>query len=530
MKKALSIVLTVSVLLTLILTIQLPAAASYEFHDFSYGNYSCFVLEDDTVSIVEYNGTASNLIIPSKIKGYTVKEIGDGAFDDPQRKSTLKSVTIPNTVETIGEQAFGFCTNLKKITIPDSVQRIGKYAFTGTAWYNSQPNGVVYAGKVAYTYKGDCPASVTLKNGTVGIAELAFYNCRSLKKISIPNSVKNVGKSAFENTAWYNSRPNGVVYAGKVAYKYKGTCPASVTLKNGTVGIANSAFYKCKALKSINLGNAVVWIEDEAFDCCKSLRSVILSDTVKWIGDFAFSGCPSLKSITIPRSVQIISSGLGESYSFSGDVTKTKNFVIYGYKGSVAQKYAKYYGIKFLEADKLSSPKITKIENTAKGATLTYDKVPGAVKYRVFMKNNGKWSSLGVTTGTSFIHNTAKSGTKYTYTVRCVSANGKAFSSGYNTVGWTNTFIAMPAAPTLKNTKNGVQVKWKKSVGAAKYRVFRKTGSGKWTKLIDTTKLSVLDKTAKKGKTYTYTVRCITKSGKAYTSAYVAKGSTIRRT
>ena len=525
MKKALSIVLTVSVLLTLILTVQLPAAASLnDVGFFDYGDYSCCVLEDDTVRIY-YEGTASNLRIPSKIKGYTVKEIGECAFSS---NSTLKSVTIPDTVETIKEQAFGFCNKLKKITIPNSVQRIEKYAFTGTAWYNSQPNGVVYAGKVAYTYKGVCPTSVTLKKGTVGIAEMAFYNCRSLKKISIPNSVNNVGWNAFENTAWYNSQPNGVVYAGKVAYKYKGTCPAFVKLKNGTVGISKLAFDECKTLKSIDFGNAVVRIEDEAFDGCKSLRSVILSDTVKWIGGFAFSGCPSLKSITIPRSVQIISSGLGESYSFSGDVTKTKNFVIYGYKGSVAQKYAKYYGIKFLEADKLSSPKITKIENTAKGAKLTYGKVPGAVKYRVFMKNNGKWSSLGVTTGTSFIHNTAKSGTKYTYTVRCISAAGKAFTSSYNADGWKNTFIATPPAPTLKNIKSGVLVSWKKSPGAAKYRVFRKTGSGKWTKLIDTTKLSALDKTAKKGKTYTYTVRCITKNGKAYTSAYVVKGKTIR--
>ena len=80
----------------------------------------------------------------------------------------------------------------------------------------------------------------------------------------------------------------------------------------------------------------------------------------------------------------------------------------------------------------------------------------------------------------------------------------------------------------LKNTKAGVSISWKKSAGAVKYRIFRKTGSGKWAKLADTAKTSIVDKTAKNGKTYSYTIRCISKDGKKYTSGYNAKGSTIK--
>jgi fibronectin type 3 domain-containing protein len=74
-----------------------------------------------------------------------------------------------------------------------------------------------------------------------------------------------------------------------------------------------------------------------------------------------------------------------------------------------------------------------------------------------------------------------------------------------------------------------VKLTWKKSAGAAKYRVLRKTGKGKWVKVGDTTKLTFVDKKAKKGVKYTYTVRCVTKNGKSFTSGYNTKGLSIKR-
>lgn len=176
----------------------------------------------------------------------------------------------------------------------------------------------------------------------------------------------------------------------------------------------------------------------------------------------------------------------------------------------------------------LALPKVKKLSNTASGVKLTWGKVNGAVRYRVFVKSGSTWKKLGDTTATSFTHKGAKSGKQYTYTVRCVSADGKVFRSSYNSKGWTTKFVATPAPPALKNTKSGVQVSWKKIAGAAKYRVFRKVGSNSWVKLTDTAKLSFLDKTARKGVTYTYTIRCVTSNGKSFTSAYNTKGRSIR--
>ena len=79
------------------------------------------------------------------------------------------------------------------------------------------------------------------------IGAYAFYNCSDLTSITIPNSVTSIGGGAFIGTAWYDSQPDGLVYAGKVACTYKGTMPAntSVVLKEGTLGIASQAFYSC---------------------------------------------------------------------------------------------------------------------------------------------------------------------------------------------------------------------------------------------------------------------------------------------
>jgi len=96
--------------------------------------------------------------------------------------------------------AFENCKTLAVITIPDSVTRIGVDAFSGTTWLNNQPDGLVYAGKIALTYKGTMPTntSIILLDGTKGIAESAFFVKDNLTSITIPNSVTSIGYGAFE--------------------------------------------------------------------------------------------------------------------------------------------------------------------------------------------------------------------------------------------------------------------------------------------------------------------------------------------
>ena len=126
----------------------------------------------------------------------SITSIGNEAF---QACTGLTSVTIPGSVTSIGDRTFQGCTGLTSVTIPGSVTSIGKYAFDGTAWYKNQPEGLVYAGLVAYKYKGTMPAgtTVTIKEGTKGIANGAFQYCSGLTSVDIPSSVIIIGNSAF---------------------------------------------------------------------------------------------------------------------------------------------------------------------------------------------------------------------------------------------------------------------------------------------------------------------------------------------
>jgi len=270
-------------------------------------NIKTLVIQDGVTSIgsCAFHGckNLTSITIPE-----SVTTIGWEAFSGC---SNLSSITIPSGVTKIETSVFSGCGGLTSITIPESVTSIGKWAFENTAWYNNQPDGIVYAGNVLYKYKGTMPGNTVINNikeGTVSIAGAAFQSCYGLTSITIPSSVTSIGYSAFENTAWYNNQPNGIVYAGNVLYKYKGTMPENtiIDVKDGTVGIADAAFRECTGLTSITFPNSVTSIESGAFYDCSSLTSISFPNSLINIGAEAFSECIGLTSITIPNSVRSI--------------------------------------------------------------------------------------------------------------------------------------------------------------------------------------------------------------------------------
>ncbi len=110
-----------------------------------------------------------------------------------------REVIFPSSVTNITYHSFENSKNLLNIDIPDNLQSLDGAAFDGTAWYNAQPNGLVYLEHVLYGYKGDMPknSALTIKDGTKVIADYAFDDEFELKKITIPESVENIGFNAF---------------------------------------------------------------------------------------------------------------------------------------------------------------------------------------------------------------------------------------------------------------------------------------------------------------------------------------------
>lgn len=252
---------------------------------------------DNCNAVIE---TASNTLVvgcKNTIIPNSVTVIGRGAFYGCYG---LKSMTIPGSVHTIGVSAFSNCDSLTSIVIPNAVTTIGGYAFHHCIALSSIdiPNSVTTIGEAAFS---NCWAltSVTIPNSVTSIGNTAFLGCTFLASVTIPNSVSYIGFSAFDGTAWLNNQPNGLVYAGLVAYKYKGTMPSgtSIDIQEGTKGIAGNAFTRCGGLSSVTIPNSVTAIGENAFSFCNGLTSVKIPSLVTFIGHYAFSFCKNLTRI-----------------------------------------------------------------------------------------------------------------------------------------------------------------------------------------------------------------------------------------
>ncbi len=276
---------------------------------------------------------AGDVVIPDTVTynsvTYTVTELRtiSGYYGTFSMCSDITSITIPNTVTTIGDLAFFNCTGLTSVTIPNSVTSIGLGAFfnvkhiiyngtaTGSPWeaLSSQNNfvedGFVYSDSTKTSllaYIGTS-TNVTIPNSVTSIENYSFANCRGLNSVIIGDSVISIGIYAFADSRDLNSVVigNSVTTIGSSAFL---NCVGlnSVVIGNSVTSIGWSAFLNCVGLTSVTIPNSVTNIGSSSFGRCTNLDSVTIGDGVTSIENSAFYGCSALKSVSIPNSVTTI--------------------------------------------------------------------------------------------------------------------------------------------------------------------------------------------------------------------------------
>lgn len=313
-----------------------------------------------------------------------VKVIADRAF---KNCTLITDVVFSDSVERISEQAFYGCTNYKKIKLGKNVNSIEHLAFNNTAWERTLPKGDVYLDQFYYAYNGTMPSGTTvrIKDGTKFVAASAFADCDGLKGVVLPDSLQAIGDFSFKNCINMNNitLPKNISRIGEFAFE---GCSGlqSIVIPDKVTEISSGTFAYCDGLKNVTFPNKLEKIQSSAFDKCYSIEKVNFPDTLTYIGIMSFRSCRSiktiklpyglidigtacfldcqgLKSITVPKTVdKIFEKDIGYYYDNNGKTVKMTDIVIYGSKGSAAQKYAEKYGFKFAEITEVTSVTLNK--------------------------------------------------------------------------------------------------------------------------------------------------------------------------
>ncbi len=374
----------------------------------STGNYKYAILQDGTAKIVKYLKEEGAVKIPAALDGHPVTAIGK-AFAG---KSLVTGIEIPDTVTVIGSESF-YGTGIKEVTIPEAVVRIGDFA---------------------------------------------FGHCLNLKRLFIPQNVREIGGNIVQisdnlkeievdsRNAAYKS-VDGVLYNKDVTELLAmpgGKDMAGFRFPESVERIGRYAFYLCEhaSFTELVIPDRVTTIESVAFFLCRNLKRVVMGENVTEIGECAFIHCGNLKNITIPKSVAKIGR---YALAYSEDGTPYEDVCITGYKDTAAHRYAKKYCLAFQNAETgkvtrydwipVPKGKIKKLTAGAKKIKLACQSVEGA-SYRVAVKKAGAagWKKYDMPKASAVIKGLA-SGKQYKVRVRALrKIEGKYYYGKWSNV------------------------------------------------------------------------------------------------
>ena len=430
----------------------------------------------------------------------SITYIGNGAFEHCAK---LEHITIPNSVTYIGDCAFYGCTSLDNIVIPGGAELSAQTTGSTFAECTNLKSVVIENGvtTIVQAIFENCVnlENVTIPNTVTEIYPLAFIGCTKLKSITIPKSVKTIVKSAGKTMGYYRDNDNNYIKIADFTIKgYKGTAAETYAKENGFKFIAldvsepTSVSLNKTALtldvgksytltKTVSPSNAVT-----SYTWSSSNTSVATVDkngkvTAKASGTATITvktsngktaNCKVTVNLPTPQITSLANTTGGIKISWnkvdgaygyrlyykpaSGGWKRFKDTTATSFTDSgVSPNRTETYTIRCIDKNGNTvsgfyskgwsmtytpvAPTITRLSNTSKGVSVTWNKIAGVYGYRLYRKyDGGSWTKVKDTTSTSFTDSGAKKGKKVTYTVRCIDRKGKTVS-GFNSKGWSIT-------------------------------------------------------------------------------------------
>ena len=285
--------------------------------------------DSSTVTITEFRGPVDpaktpapyDITIPSELNGHPVTGLGEYSFSGSRYLSAtesnkwyqlgrnIQSVTIPESVTSIGKSAFKDCTGLTSLTIHGVATSIGADAFANCNSLTSLSlvGNFQTIGEQAFAYCG--MTSLTTDADITSIGKYAFSHCTSLTSLSLTGSVQTIGYQAFACCTSLTSLllTGDIQKIGDYAFGYCSSLYTATLSKNLT-SIGTYAFEYCTSLNSIEIPGKVTEIGDYAF-IDAGLTSVTIDEGVKSTGAYMFYKCGNLTTVTLPESLTTIADG-----------------------------------------------------------------------------------------------------------------------------------------------------------------------------------------------------------------------------
>ena len=276
-----------------------------------------FVYNDyNVVAIDDYTGTATTITVPALVNmggDICTVEAFDGV--SAAARATLKTVNLPRTIKYIGDYAFKQCTALTgNISLPSSVETIGEEAFYGVSNTGSivLPERLKQIYDMAFSHSKF--SSVIFPAGLKYIGADAFWNCTNLNAINLREGLINIGSGAFQVCSSASGElklPTSLQYIDEYAFSGCSNLTGTLVIPSGVWYIGEYAFSNCTGFTELSLTEGLKEIRARAFsELNLANHNLYLPSTLYYIGEYAFGRCKFTGQIVIPEGMEELCEGI----------------------------------------------------------------------------------------------------------------------------------------------------------------------------------------------------------------------------